>query len=71
MVHRTPSGDQRRLHEVEAGPREQQRAMYINDGRSLKSAGGDLGPKSGNKPAERHHDKSAGHPHVKIMAFGS
>jgi len=62
MVHRTPCRHQRSLYEVEARPGEEERAMNVDDGWSMKRTGGNPRPKGWNKPAERHENKSAGHP---------
>src|ERR1700722_19587938 len=70
MVHRTPHRYQRGLYEVEACPGEEERAMNVDHGWSMKRTGGKLHPKGGNKSAECYESKSAGHGQIEIPAVG-
>src|SRR5580704_8984425 len=71
MIHGAAGRDECRLHKKEADPAEQEKSMNVDDGRTMKTACGNLRPISGSKPAECDRQKADCHPEIKIPAFAS
>ncbi len=71
MIQDAPGRDERRLHQIEAHPAEQQETMNVENDRTMKSAGSDLRPIGGSKSSERDHQKADSHPNIKISAFAA